>query len=507
MKMKRLVYVCFIASAVLFLALPAIAKDGAIEVKCVDASGNPMPNVKVVIQSFNNLKMRDKRSDAQGAAEFTKVDDGVYRVFGRKDSFAPALFEPILLKEATENVTLKFASGADKKFYFEDQAEAQRARAIMKEAFDAYQQNKFEEAEKLFAQALELFPSNAEGLYYYSVSCLQQMKFDQGVQLLKRTEEVSNALKSLSTAPPAAGQKPAQNPYERIYDSVEQLLKKIPEIKGENALKQRKYDDAIADFSEAVKNNPNSAEDYANLAIALGNAKRYDEALPPIEKAIQMKPEEKGYVTLRDDIVSRKQNAEIDKAQALLNEGKTLLQSGDAAGSLKKFEEAKALVPQDKQSPLWLQIARAQAKLNQPDVAVASFKKSIELAPEDKASEFRRAFAQYYLDANKYEEAVNVLADIKEAGSKSPEQVLVDLAATSRDREPKLAEAALERVIKINPANADAYFDLGQMYYADGKEKDSRAKELLTKFVGIGKDSAKIETANNMLVMINRRSK
>jgi len=65
----------------------------------------------------------------------------------------------------------------------------------------------------------------------------------------------------------------------------------------------------------------------------------------------------------------------------------------------------------------------------------------------------------------------------------------------------------MEKVIKADPDNADAYFDLGQMYYADGKEKDSRTKELLTKYTEIGKDATKLENAKNMLILINRRNK
>jgi len=164
-------------------------------------------------------------------------------------------------------------------------------------------------------------------------------------------------------------------------------------------------------------------------------------------------------------------------------------------------------VAQDKQSPLWRQMARAYGKLNQEDAAVAAFKKSIELAPADKASEYRNSLAQYYLDGKKYDEAVEVLADPKAAGSQSPEQTLLALAASSKNKQPQLAEAALERLLKVNPDNTDAYFDLGQMYYADGKEKDSRTKELLTKYVETGKDEAKLESAKNMLIMINRRTK
>ena len=105
----------------------------------------------------------------------------------------------------------------------------------------------------------------------------------------------------------------------------------------------------------------------------------------------------------------------------------------------------------------------------------------------------------------KFDEAIGVLTDPKAEGS--PEQTLTDLAKTWKNKEPNFAIAALEKVIMLNPANADAYFDLGQLYYIDGKSKDSRTKELLNKYVEIGKDADKIQGAKDMLVIVNKRSK
>jgi tetratricopeptide (TPR) repeat protein len=190
-----------------------------------------------------------------------------------------------------------------------------------------------------------------------------------------------------------------------------------------------------------------------------------------------------------------------------MDEGNRLLQGGDAAGALKKYEEAKGMVPPDKQSPLWRQIGRSQAKLGQQAAAVESLKKAIELAPADKVSEYRNALAQHYLDAKNYEASLDVLTDPQSAGSQSVEQVLTSLAQSMKNKDPQFAEAAMERILKLNPDNADIYFELGQMYYADGKEKDSRTKELLTKYVEIGKDAAKVQSAKDLLIMVNRRSK
>jgi tetratricopeptide (TPR) repeat protein len=493
---------CLVSISFLLPVFPAFAEDSTLEVKCVDAAGSPVQGVKVVIFQLKSQKSKDKKSDAQGNAVFDKLDDGAYRVVARKDGFVPALHEFAVLKSSQETLTLKLAPGADRKLHFEDPAEEARAFELLKLGIEAYKQNKFADAEKLFVQCVETNPAYAEASYYLAVSYLQQGKYDQGLEMLNKT---SNLAAAYMTMPPPTPSGP--NPYEQLLQSVQGLVKKLPSIKGENALKQQKFDVAISEFTAAIKNEPDNPENHANLAIALTNAKRFDEALQTIETAIKMRPGEKPYADLKNQIRIRKESMELDKAQAVMNDGNKLLQDGDAAGALKKYEEAVKMVAQDKQSPLWRQIARAQVKLDQQDAAVASFKKSIELAPADKIAEYRNAFAQYYLDGQRFEDALDVLADPKNAGSQSVEQVLISLANSSKNKQPQLAEAALERVLKANPENVDVYFDLGQMYYADGKEKDSRTKELLTKFVEIGKDPDKIESAKNMLIMISRRSK
>jgi tetratricopeptide (TPR) repeat protein len=156
---------------------------------------------------------------------------------------------------------------------------------------------------------------------------------------------------------------------------------------------------------------------------------------------------------------------------------------------------------------LWRLIGKAQAKQGQPDAAIAAFQKSIELSPADKLADYQKEFAQFYLDAKRYDEAINLLADPKASASQSPEQTLLDLAKTWKNKEPNFATAALEKVIKLNPSNADALYDLAQLSYIEGKSKDVRTKELVGKYLEIGKDADKIQGAKDMLVIINKRTK
>jgi tetratricopeptide (TPR) repeat protein len=494
--------VCFASLTILLFALPCLAQDSSIQVTCADAAGSLLPGVKVVVTSIGNSKSKDKKSDDKGIAEFAKLEDGTYRVVGRKDGFEPAFYEYAVLKASKESVALKFQPGADKKLYFEDPALAQQAASLLKQGLDAFKQGKPADAEKLLQQSIDLNPSGTDAIYYLGVMYLQQSRYDQGVEVLNRAVKMAGILAAM---PPAPGQPAAQ--HQQVGESAKQLLKRLPAIKGDNALKQKKYDIAAAEFSEAVKSDPNNPDFQYNLALALAFSQKYDDAKQALSKAIQLNPAEKAYPDLMAKITALKEKGDIEKAQAILIEGNKLLQDGDAAGALKKFEESRAMVPQDKQAVIWRQIGRAQDKLNQPAAAVEAFKKSMELAPADKIAEYRNTFAQFYVDNKKFDEAIGLLIDPKAAGSPSEEPALIEMAEAWKNKEPKLSEAALERVIKLNPQNTDIYFDLGRMYYADGKEKDSRTKELLTKYVEIGKDADKVGSAKDMLIIVNKRSK
>jgi tetratricopeptide (TPR) repeat protein len=498
MKMNywKTICLCLTGLSILFLALPALAET-TLQVKCIDASGAPMKDVKVFAISMKNpQKPKDKKSDAQGAAEFAKLEDGAYRVVGRKEGFAPALFEFAILKGSPVPVTLKLQAGSpETKLYFEDEIGLKKAEAAMAQAFEAYKAQKFADAEKLFSDVLISNPANAESLYYLSVTKLQMGKYEEAAVSLDKTVEVASAFATLPSPNPSG-----PNPYDQISQSAQNVKKKIPSIRAENALRAKNYDQALKDFTELVKAEPNNPDFHANLAIAQYNLKNFDAAIASIDTAIKLKPGQ--YDEMKKTILAQKERGLLEKAQTNLDEGTKLLQAGDATAALAKFEEAKKLVAPDKQWPIWRQIGRAQGKLNNPE-AVASFKKALELAPADKQGEIRNAYAQYYLDQKKYDDAVDLLADPK---SENPEKTLLGVAKSTAAKEPKMARAALERVLKINPDNIDAAFELGQMIYFD-KDNDKRAKELLNKYIEKGQDETKVGQAKDMMVLINRRNK
>jgi tetratricopeptide (TPR) repeat protein len=491
----------------LFVFLPLFsvfgyAESGSVLATCVDEAGKPLKGVEVELLSLDNKKIKDKKSNDDGLAEIKDVLNGVYRVVGRKKNYAPAFYEFVKIEASRESVSLKLRPGAEKLLYFEDPAQIQRASKLTIQGIDAFNEERFADAENNLLQAVALNPSSLEALYFLGSCYVQLKKYDEAVETLGKTEKLAGLFAGL---PPFPGQiNPAQN--KAIQDRAKLIIMSMAAFKGRDALEQKNYDEAVAAFTEYLNNFPNDPDAHYQLALALTYAGRFDEAMEIIDKAIQIKPGEKKYPDLKTQISARITNAAIQKAQAALNEGNTLMEGGDASGALVKFQEALNLLEPDRQSIVWRQIGEAQEKLNQPDAAEDAYKKAVEFSPENEAADYLNTLARFYLESKKYEEALDALTDPRSLGSESLEKVLLDLVEKSKNSEPKLAEAALERVIKADPANAEAYFILGRMYYADGKEMDHRTKELLTKYVEIGQDPNNVSQAKDMLVLVDRRS-
>ena len=93
------------------------------------------------------------------------------------------------------------------------------------------------------------------------------------------------------------------------------------------------------------------------------------------------------------------------------------------------------------------------------------------------------------------------------SGGSGSDQALLSLGQRLyKQGNNQVAQLAFERAIKANPENAEAYYELGTLLYF-GKEDDKRAKEVLAKYLQIGKDQGHMDNAKNFLVVLEKRSK
>ncbi len=508
--------------------MQAFAQSNALEVKCADANGNAVSGVKVTIDPMDTHKVKDKKSDGKGISEFTKLDDGVYRVFGRKEGMAPASYEFVVLKGgARQSITLSFQAGdMTKKLPFEDQAQIQQSYANVEQANNLLRGGKLADAEKAYLVAIETNPANPEPHLNVGLCYLQEGKWEPAEKSLKRAVELAGALKQLP------GQQQAV--YGMIADRAQDLISKLPMIRLRNeadkALSARNYDEAASKYREALKYDQNEPDLHYNLSLALANGKKFEEANKEADAAIQIvqkniQATQEGLKTLPDgspqkaqetarltelnkslaaynDLKKRaeefRENEILKQAQVMLQDGDKLYSSEDYANALKKYQEALPMIQGPKQSIVYAQIGRTYGKLKQGDQAVASFRKAMELSPGN--DEYRKALAQYYLNEKKYEEALNLYA---EGGGGEKDLFSLGQKLSSQGNS-EVAALAFERVIKLNPQNAEACYELGMILYQE-KINDARAKELLDKYSQIGHDAAHLDNIKGVLAVLKRR--
>jgi tetratricopeptide (TPR) repeat protein len=511
-------------------SLPAFGQGNTLEVKCLDQGGNPVSGVKVVIDPMEGHKLKDKKSDGKGVAEFTKLDDGVYRIFGRKEGLAPVSFEFANIRGgARQSVTLSFQPGEmAKKLHFEDQESIKQSFAAMDQADNLLRDGKLADAEKLYLSAIEMNPANPQAHLNLALTYLQLGMWDMAGKSMKRAQELSDALRMVPG--------PGQNIYGTINERAKDLTAKLPMIRlrseADKALSDRRFDDAAAKYREALKLEANDSDLYYNLGLALANGKKFEDANQAIDKAIQLaqaaaqkldaevkampdgpqKTEQtarlgemnKSLVTfgdLKKRAAEFRENEILRQAQGILGEGDKLFNSGDYPNALKKYEEARPMVPQAKQSIVYAQMAKTYAQMKQPDQAIASFRKAMEISPEN--DEFRKGLAQFYMNEKRYEEALNLYAE--GGGSGQADQALLALGQKLNGQgNAEVAALAFEKAIKANAQNAEAYYELGMLLFYE-KKNDAKARETLDKYLQLGKNADHINNTKNVLVVVKRR--
>ncbi|MFZ0431011.1 MAG: hypothetical protein WAO20_23055, partial [Acidobacteriota bacterium] len=60
-----------------------------------------------------------------------------------------------------------------------------------------------------------------------------------------------------------------------------------------------------------------------------------------------------------------------------------------------------------------------------------------------------------------------------------------------------------EKLLEVNPQFAEGYYELGMGLFYDANDR-SRARDLLQKYLTLGKDEAHLDNARNVLTVIEQ---
>ena len=154
----------------------------------------------------------------------------------------------------------------------------QKSIDLLKQGAASIEAAKFAEAEKQLRESLEINPSNPDTHYNLAIAYLQQGKWQEGEQSLKRTAEIAGVLAEIPQPAAPPGQILSGDLRQRAREPSYRSSRSSRFVaEGNKALDEKRFDDAVAKLQEALQSDKD-ADLYHNLAIALAETKKYDEA-------------------------------------------------------------------------------------------------------------------------------------------------------------------------------------------------------------------------------------
>ncbi len=253
------------------------------------------------------------------------------------------------------------------------------------------------------------------------------------------------------------------------------------------------YERSIYQFENAVRLQPDSADTYKNLAFVYMSSERYDDAIKPLRKIIELKKELDGYTFLGDIYYNKGNN--------LMNTFKTSKNTSDSLAAIEQFnnaiqvlEEGRKHYPNDQQILLFL--SNSYIGANKMDVAIDAFKTGVEQDPENKY--YRYNYGVVLLQTEQFEAAEKQFLKAIEIDSEY-QNAIYNLGVTyykwgthmNKEAEDKgeltdkfkekyrLAMPYLEKVVELKSDDAATWMVLARVYGQLGM--NDKAQDALNK--------------------------
>ena len=247
------------------------------------------------------------------------------------------------------------------------------------------------------------------------------------------------------------------------------------------------YDRSIKFFKDAALIEPDSVDNYRNIAFVYLSAGKTEEAIEPLNKLVEMEKAEDGYQYLGDVYYTIGSNKKID-----FNNSNNAQDSIDALANFNSaidiLEEGRKLYPENKE--ILVTLSESYVGANKVDVAMDAFKASVEADPNNQY--FRYNYGVLLLNANRYEDAEDQFTKALDIDPEY-ENAIYNLGVTyvkwgtqmnddaeeqgiiSEDYKQKYEQALpyLERVVELDPSNGQMWEILGKVYSVLGMQDEA----------------------------------
>ena len=308
---------------------------------------------------------------------------------------------------------------------------------------------KVQEAVQAYREAVQLDPTNAQ--WHYNLSLALGKLGDRNGErtelekVVKLDPSMAGAHNQLGLSYLAAGR---DGDAEREFKEALEIDPRFAEAQNNLGVvysQQGKDPQAAALFQQATEMDPKYTRAFVNLALTYARQGKFSGALDQLQQALKLDPKDIGALTAIGMVQARmghhQESVEAFKkvvslnpqsGEAHVNLGIALADEYDLKGALEEFSEGIRLDPQS---------------------AVAYYNKGRVLYDMDRRQEARPFFENAIRLVPNYPAALYLLAVI--------------LGPTPRSTE------LLERLVAIEPQNADALYLLGQNLLHDGKTQEA----------------------------------
>ncbi|HRR27417.1 MAG TPA: tetratricopeptide repeat protein, partial [Acidobacteriota bacterium] len=312
-------------------------------------------------------------------------------------------------------------------------------------------------------EALSVNPSEPNTHFNLALVYLNQKQWDKAEESLHRAQALLEIFARANPNNPMLRQQ-----LENIRQQVE--LMPLRKLAGEidTAMENKEFETAVDKLEEMAELQPNNPNVYYSAALAYIQMNRMDEAVEQLDKAIELDPNQQAFTELKGRI-GQIQEARAEAAlKAKVATVQSLNQEGKHAEAIEKAKESLEEVGDDLKPTLWAEMANAYMALKDYPQAVAAYTKYLELKGEP-VDQGLFELGQRFVRAGNQEQA----------------------------------KLVFEKVLEVNPAYAEAYYQLGMHAFYEENDKE-KAKQLLSKYLEIGQDENNRNNAQNVLVVIEK---
>jgi len=217
---------------------------------------------------------------------------------------------------------------------------------------------------------------------------------------------------------------------------------------GMTYVEQGRLDEAIAEFEEAIRLDPDHADAHVNLGTAYHQQGKFEEAIAELQVAVELEP---------------------DDATAYRNLGTAYGEQGQAEEAAAAYEKAIELDPDF--GEVHGDLAGVYTRLGRLGEAIAAGEKAVELAPEYAMAYNNLGFAYYTQGMHdeaiaEYQEAIRIDPDFGKAHDNLG-------VAYMMQGQLDQAIAEFEEAIKVNPGYAGGHVNLGTAYQTQGMHDEA----------------------------------